>query len=81
MGARAYREKTRVLCIFEYLGRDERGTRRLRDSLMLEVEFADQIETGFEAEMKRRVPTWPVGPRPLEWTLLKYLTPSGERTF
>ena len=81
MGARAYREKTPVLCIFEYVGRDERGTRRLTDSLMVEVEFSDQIEDEFERAVRRRMQTWGVGPRPMEWTLLKYLTPNGERTF
>ena len=81
MGAKAYRGKTRVLCFFEYLGRDERGTRRLTDSLMVEVEFSDQIEASFELAMKRRVATWGVGPRPMEWTLLRYLTARGEQRF
>ncbi len=80
-----WREKTPVLCIYEVVGRDYSRTVRLMESVMIEVEFSDQILAAFEAAMKRRQECWTIrnstGPRPVEWTLVRYMTPTGEPNF
>ncbi len=80
-----YRQKTPVLCFYEYVGRRNGNTVRLTDSVMVEVEFSDQIPAAFEGAMKRRYRNWDaanaVGPQPLGWTLLRYQTATGVANF
>jgi hypothetical protein len=68
-----WREKTLVLCFYEYVGRWREQTRRFQDSVMIEVEFPDQIEGTFDRVMRDRHANWTVGRfsgyRPLEWYL------------
>jgi hypothetical protein len=80
-----YREKTPVLCIYEYTGRQYGSTKRHIDSIMITVEFSDQILDEFERVMRKRVLLWHpdrnVGPCPVEWSLVSYQTPKGEANF
>jgi hypothetical protein len=80
-----WRDKTLVLCFYEYVGREYGRTVRRLDSVMVEVEFSDQVLPAFEVAMKRRQALWrpnaTVGPQPMEWTLLRYQTASGVANF
>lgn len=78
----AYRQKTPVLCVYERTVKEVGSTRRVLDSVMVEVEFSDQIKTAFERRMWEIISSGRhVGPRPLEWRLVSYLTPDGRRNF
>lgn len=74
-----------VLCFFDCIGRDGGRTVRFTDSVMIEVEFSDEIIWEFERVMRRRAAAWTSAhaatPKPLEWTLLKYMTPDGREKF
>lgn len=81
---RPYREKTLVLCIYEYIGREQNVTKRLTDGVMIKVEFSDQIADEFEAVMRKRSQEWNFnmpGLRPLEWTLKRWMSANGKRKF
>lgn len=69
-----WREKTLVLCFYEYVGHRHGQTRRFQDSVMIQVEFVDQIEETFDRVMRDKHNHWsPLrtsGPRPLEWHLV-----------
>lgn len=83
-GPRPWREKRPVLCFYEYVGRVGNSTVTVSDTVMIKVEFDDQIEETFEKEMKQRFARWTpsrIGPRPLEWTLLKWLKQDGTTGF
>lgn len=83
--ARAYREKVKVLCIYEATIRERGSTRQVDDGLMIEVEFSDQIKDAFEAEMKRRNASvtrqFSMFPVPISWELKRYVTSNGKQNF
>lgn len=78
-----WRTKRLVLCFYEYVGRDVNRTTRLTDSVMIKVEFTDQIIDEFERVMRQYKQKWAYGispgPFPLEWKLLRYLPEHGQR--
>lgn len=79
----------RVLCYFEYTGYSPRGiTSRSTSSVMIDVEPVNgalleaDIVREFEYAMKTRAREHTVfrpGMRPVEWTLLKYLTQNNAK--
>lgn len=78
--AGSYREKTLVLCIYRYLTKDHRGSVWVDDSIVIKVEFSDQILDAFIekiGEMKRRAWT----PAMLDVELLSYRPSNGLEKF
>lgn len=70
-----WRDKTKVLCIFRYTARVNGSTVEFDDSLMIEVEFADQILETFEKTIAlRRRNGWAVGPMPQSWELTGWVS-------
>ncbi len=70
----AWRDKTRVLCLFRYWARVSGSTVIIDDAIMVEVEFKDQIELAFQAALGRQKRYgWPVGPEPQRWEMTGYI--------
>lgn len=76
-----YREKTPVLCIYEWVGVDSGISRKRTSSLMVEVEFPDQVEDEFHRQIRLRYfnHSRQRGPRMIDWTLISVLTPKGNK--
>lgn len=79
-----YREKTPVLCIFEMLVVEHGITLKRKSSLMVQVEFPDQVEDEFHRQVRERYFKHAEGRsggrmRLLDWQLLKVLTPNGNK--
>lgn len=70
-----YRAKQRVLCLFDAIYRYGNSTVTRPDSLMVNVEFSDQIEEALLLAV-RNMPD-----RPMEIRLRTYLPESGRAEF
>ncbi len=67
--------RNKVLCLFRYWGLSITGdTLPFDDSIMVEVDFLDQVVSAFnDAIAKRRRRGWGVGPPPTRWLLTGYV--------
>ncbi len=80
MSTKTYREKSLVLCLFDYWSKFSGGTQTVSDSIMVEVEFLDQVPAAFQTAVARQKRIgWPVGPMPCHWELTGYTTKSGSK--
>lgn len=73
-----YRQKFPVLCFYEYAVKDPRegGIDYVDDTVMIHVEFPDQVESEFHRVMQARVRDGrSFSRRPLSWKLKKILAP------
>jgi hypothetical protein len=79
-----WRSKQKVLCLFEAVLRCGNSTRTVRDSVMISVEFSDQIEPAFDEAVREMIARpngpWP-GAKPLTWALKRYIPEGGKETF
>lgn len=84
-GGRGGDGQTKVLCFFRYFARTSRAVGAARtDALMISVERAREIPDAFHATMEARAETWNdqrIGPKPIAWEMLTYVTEHGAPTF
>lgn len=79
-----YRQKTLVLCSYWYRQRIGRSTRRRFGTVMVRVEFSDQIDQEFRLWRDDLVRGWnyrDCGDCPTEITLSGYITSNGKQNF
>lgn len=79
-----WRDKTPVLCWFEYEAAHAGSIEKFKETIVIKVEFSDQIPAALDAAIKERRKNWREfysGPVPMAWTLLKYLPKHGKQNF
>lgn len=74
-GIPIYRQKQRVLCVFDAIHRRNGSTKTIQDSQMIVVEFSDQIEEALMLAMRQRAD------KPIEIRLKRYLPEGGRAVF
>lgn len=73
-----------VLCVFRAWSRVNGSSVTWRDAIMIGVPHSCEIQEAFHWEMRRRLNSragWHVGPKPMHYELVSYLTESGRPTF
>ena len=83
--ANAVRRSVKVLCFYRAWARVRGSTVQWTDSIMIDVEKSDEIESRFRSEMKIRFHGprlgCQVGPTPSTFELLSFLTENGRESF
>lgn len=72
----AYRQKQKVLCLYEAKIRTGNSTRSVQDSVMVEVEFSDQIADAFKKSTRQSI-----GRNVIDVELVKYIPECGRQNF